>query len=182
MPRQLHRALVDTLRGIERVEPGSRANCLLTDGVGVEHGVANDTLYAIISGIAGAQRLLGIGHARRGVHLVLPVGVLVGSTVLPAHGTLVVGWREGVDGVLLVVNVDAELVAEALGIGVGSPGEDDAVRQLFRLEVLDGHRAGGVHGDAGLRVVATGRNVPEVRYIIYVIDRLCLIAEASVGV
>ena len=182
MPRQFHRAFIDALRSIERVELRALANSLLTDVIGVEHGVANDTLYAIGSGGAGTQRLLGIGHARRGVHLVLPVGVLVGGAVLPAHGTLVVGWREGVDGVFLVVDVDAELVAEAFGIGVGIPGEDDAVRQLFYLEVLDGHRAGGVHGDAGLRVVATGRHVPEVRYIIYVIDRLCLIAEAGIGV
>ena len=155
MPRQFHRAFIDALRGIERVELGSLANCLLTDGIGVEHGVANDTLYAIVTGTAGAQRLLGIGHARRGVHLVLPVGVLVGGAVLPAEGTLIVGRREGVDGVFLVVDVDAELVAEALGIGIGSPGEDDAVRQLLCLEVVDGHRARGVHGDAGLRLVDT---------------------------
>ena len=155
VPRQFHRAFIDALRSIERVELRALANSLLTDVIGVEHGVAYDTHYAIGSGGAGTQRLLGIGHARRGVHLVLPVGMLVGGAVLPAHGGLVVSRREGVDGFALIVHVDAELVAETLGIGIGSPGEDDAVRQLLRLEVVDGHRAGGVHGDAGLRLVYT---------------------------
>ena len=182
MPRQLHRSLIAPLRGIERVELCSLADGLRVDGHGVEHSVANDTLYAVGLGGAGVQRLLGIGHARLRVNLVLSVAVLVSGSVLPLQQVLHVGGCECVDGVLLAIDIDTELVAEAFGIGIGGPCKHDAVGLLFHLQVAHGHFTRGVDSHRGLRVVALRRQAPEVRDIVHVVGRRRLVGEAVIGV
>ena len=182
VPRQLHQTFVAALRGIEAVELRGLADGFQLGGIGVEHLVADDAVDAVVVRVAGIQRLLGVGHARLRVYLVLRVVVLVGGAVLPLEGCLHIGGLKLVDGDFVVAHIDAELMAETLGIGIRGPGEDKAVRLLVYTEVVDGHRARGAHRDAGLRVVALRVDIPEVRHIIDVIDRCRLVGVAGIGV
>ena len=145
VPRQLHQAFVAALRGIEAVELRGLADGLQLGGIGVEHLACDDAVDAVVVRVAGVQRLLGVGHARLRVYLALRVVVLVGGAVLPLEGCL--HGLKLVDGVFFVAHIDAELMAETLGIGIRGPGEDKAVRLLVHPEVVDGYRARGVHSD-----------------------------------
>ena len=95
-------------------------------------------------GVAGVQRLLNVWDTIL-VNAILAVVVLIGSAVYPLEYTLHVLGRDGVDGRCLVVNVDAELVAPALGKLVRGPGEHDAVGIAPRFCIVNGHLARGVH-------------------------------------
>ena len=147
VPRQLHQTFVAALRGIEAVELRGLADGLQLGGIGVEHLAGDDAVNAVVVRVAGVQRLLGVGHARLRVYLVLRIVVLVGSAVLPLEGCLHIGGLKLVDGGFFVAHIDAELMAETLGIGIRGPGEDKAVRLLVHPEVVDGYRARGVHSD-----------------------------------
>ena len=161
MPRKFHHALIHALCGIEVVEQCAVADGFRVDVIRVEHLVADDTLYAVGRGIAGVQRLLGVGHACLLIDLVLTVAVLVSGAVLPAEGGLHVRRREGIDGSLIVAHIDTELVAKAGGIAVGCPGEDDTVGLTLHLDVVHRHRTHGAHRHCGLRVVAGRVLVPK---------------------
>ena len=181
-PRQFHRAFVHALRGIKAVEQCAVADGLRVDIIGVEHHVIDDALYAIGQRSAGIQRLLSIGHTCFRVNLVLSVGVLVGGTMLPTEAGLHVRSLERVDGILLAAHIDTELVAEALCIAVGRPGEHDAVVQLLHQEIVHWHSTDGAHRHRGLRIVAFCVLVPELRHVIDIVGRRRLVGKSGIGV
>ena len=174
VPGELHRAVVDALRGINLLEQRTLADGLHANGVLVELLIAVlvlDGAYdAIVRRLASIERLLGVGDARLLVDLVLTVGVLVSSAVLPAEFGLHVGWRDGAGRVLLVVHINLESVAEAFGITIRFPGEHDAVVETLRRQVIDGHHACGAHRGRGFGVIAPRILAPEKWHVIDIID------------
>ena len=91
LPRQFHRARVDTLRGLERDEPRLAANGHIVERRLTILFAADGALYSVVVRITTVQSFLGIATT-----VLTAVDVLV--AVLPGVARLICRRRDGIDG------------------------------------------------------------------------------------
>ena len=182
MPRQFYRTFVHTLGCIQRIELRGLSYSFGTDAVAVEFCSADSSHNAVGVGVTCSQLSLGIRHTRSFIHLILTVGMQVGSTVFPAEFILSAHCLECVGRGFFIVYVYVEPVAKAFGVGVGGPGEDDTVFLLIHIEVINRYRACSADRHRCLCIIALCGYVPEFRLVINIVGRCGLVGVVGVGV